>query len=86
MNNEMWTSIKDSPAPVGVPLMVTVDRGSCEGPRKVVIGPVYYMKSSFGGRWGFFENGSVDHQIGPDFFKVTAWMHWPAAYEEVNNG
>lgn len=73
-----WKPVEsDGLPPAGVPLLVTVDRCGTEGPRRVVIGPVYYQKAVFGGHWGFFERGNEDHQIGPDFFKVTAWREWP---------
>ena len=77
-----WKTIKDDGLPpCGVPLLVTIDRGNTGGPRFVVIGPVYYMKASFGGHWGFFERGNEEHQIGPDYCKVTAWHEWPEPWE-----
>ena len=79
-----WKSIDDDGLPpAGIPLLVTVDRGNMEGPRRVVIGPVYYMKTSFGGQWRFCEHGNEEHTIGPEYAKVTAWDEWPTPYWHI---
>ena len=72
-----WTPMYKEFPPMGVPLMVTVDRKIHEGPRKVVLGPVYRMQETKSGEIGFFEYASEDRRIGPEYFQVVAWAEWP---------
>lgn len=76
----IWQSIKNGPPPRGIPLIVTVacaDDGK-HGPK--IAYPVVYRKSFIRDEWGFYEHGMEDGLIGPDYYRVTAWMPFPKPY------
>ena len=75
-----WMPMNQLHPPVGVPLIVTVERTIAEGPRYMVLSPVYYMMHPQNGDWGFFEYADFGRQIGPEYFKVIAWTRYPKAY------
>lgn len=75
-----WTSIEWGTPPPGVPLIVTVacaDDGN-HGPK--ICFPVIYRKSFIRDEWRFYEHGMEDGLIGPDYYRVTAWMPLPKPY------
>lgn len=79
-----WTPIEVKSPPAGVPLIVTVRRDVSEGPRLVVLDNVYYMKVRGNPDFGFYGAADENNQIGPSYFKVTAWMEYPEPYEEAS--
>ena len=81
-----WNKIEDGLPKAGVPLIVTVKRPPDCGEPLQAVGPVYYMKSFRTGKWGWFEFGNVDAQIGPDYFEVIAWAEYPRPYGGATHG
>ena len=68
--------------PMGVPLIITLERNVPEGPRRVTLGPVYRIKDTDTGAIGYFVGGHLEDRIDQHYFKVIAYDMWPEPLQE----
>ena len=81
----IWMNISEGIPPMGMPLMVEVDRrGICAGSPFVILGPVYYLKAPTDGNWGFYEYADLERRIGPEYAVVVKWALWPTPDGETD--
>lgn len=79
-----WKHPETNPAPLGVPLIVTIKCNWKDLPE--VLGPVYRLKNGINGGTEYVnfgagaKIGTVENSvIGPNGVAIWAWDYWPAA-------
>lgn len=77
MNN--WISITEGLPPVGAPLIVTIHDTLRQ--RNELRYPVHYRQSFYSNGYNFYQYGSEEMVLLPEFSQVIAWMPIPNPYE-----
>lgn len=76
----LFKTIKEGLPPIGVPLIVTIYDTTRF--RRELRYPVYYQKSLYCNKYGFYMYGNEESPLLPEFSEVIAYMEMPNVYEE----
>lgn len=77
---KQFKPIKEGLPPIGVPLIVTIY--DTIRFRRELRYPVYYQKSLYCNKYGFYMYGNEESPLLPEFSEVIAYMEMPTVYEE----
>lgn len=78
--NVQWNKLyKGEPAPIGIPLIVTIHDSirNCNEIRY----PVIYRKGFYSDKFAFYLYGDEERILHPEINKVLAWKEFPKTYE-----